>query len=139
MDGLLSKGTVGVVKELRHETIGVEFPGVRPTYSYPKDALEPATPAAAPEQTITLNGQEYRLVPVVAEAVEEKRVPKQGEVWRRNDESVLITDEGKWVSLTGRVGRLSIVTAESNHGRFPENWTFTAPTLAAAIAAGALG
>lgn len=102
-------------------------------------SLEPeATPAVAttpePAPEVIINGVRYVPAPEQAEAKEEKREPKRGEIWRLKDgELCLITDEtrpeGRTVVRLSKISGLLTYT----HRSFE---SFAYPSLADAIEAG---
>lgn len=134
-------GESGVVIE-HHEDdryAGVRFDDGSKDYGL-WTSLEPeATPAVAatpePAPEITLNGHRYVLAPEQAEAKEEKREPRRGEIWRSAQDGLCLiggdTDED---------GDPYVTVLQGSDGYYgPElldQMTYVYPSLAAAIQSG---
>lgn len=109
------------------------------------DNLTLIKPAALTHpQAIMLDGITYTLTPVAeAPAEEQKREPKRGEVWREGAMLALITDEGRGGEVVAVVlhdaDRYSVEPGLVIYRKPTDaDLTYAYPTLAAAIADGAL-
>ena len=95
------------------------------------ELIDPTDPAPRPE--IMLDGHRYVLAPA-AEAVAEVRLPRVGEIWRTNSGNFCQISDGQRITIlhTGQ-----IQTNPTPLG-LPSRWQFVAPSLADALASGAL-
>lgn len=140
------RGKIATVLEVlgRREGVGVrvivDVPGVREQVLYIPKHAEPITEqstTAQPAPEITLNGHRYVLAPEQAEAEEEKREPKRGEIWRDLSGSggfVLVVDgaDCPYVWLNDGTDGYHPLENFSKSGVF----AYAYPSLAAAIEAG---
>lgn len=97
-------------------------------------SLTPLTSeTTAPLPEVIINGVRYVPAPEQAEAKEEKREPKEGEIWRRKNSTalILIVDEGRNVVL-----RSACLGGCRTHTELTYHYEFAYPSLAAAIEAG---
>ena len=97
------------------------------------EELTPLTPeTTAPLPELTINGHRYVLAPEQAEAKEEAREPKMGEIWRFDSQAgtlMQVTETGYYWPHDGQRGMF-------DKDEITTHFTFAYPSLAAAIKAG---
>lgn len=144
-----SEGTIQEIGDSGNPCVHLDRPplGTPDAFYHAPGGLELITTPTHP-QTITLDGVTYTLTPVQeAPVVEEEREPKQGEVWRNirgelcfivKDYTYLSEPQNKFRPVSLRdadvCGLASVMWDSFRGGEF----TYAYPTLAAAIADGAL-